>query len=506
MDYLHQIIEQQCADNPAAHALYWQNQTISYAEFAALIERIVSAIIANTQAGERIGVLALNCPAYVALMYAVPKAGRILVPLNTRLAREAHQQQIAELDINLLIGDSELIHTLKLPNAIRCISFNDAFEGWLNQHKDIPPVANQSIDTNSVAWLLFTSGTTGLPKAACLTHRSLLAGLESANAGRPVLANDKYLYPFPLFHISAHNVLHQHMHGAAVALLPAFNAADVLSSCARQGITTMSLAPTMIAMLLDHPEFDASKLSTVRTIGYGASAISAALLARVLSETDCGLSQGYGMTELSGTAAFLDADAHRMAARERTELLNTVGKVVPGVELTIVDSKGNAVANGKAGEIIIRGPQVITAYWNNPAASTGTIVDGWLYTGDIGILDDQGYLSIVDRKKDIIISGGENIASREVENVLCQFPGVRQAAVVGIPDAKWGEIVCALIEVDTEVDIEAPALIAFCKQQLAGYKAPKRIQFGVLPVNASGKLDKNQIRAAFNKTLVNADR
>lgn len=526
MAKLYSIIQRQCERQPDAPAIFWQNRTISFATLNNNIQRCCDAISACTKPGDRVAVLALNCPEYIELIYAVPAVNRILVPLNTRLATPALVAQIEQLDISLLIGDSSLVTPLIEQTAARIktlpvIHFDSDQDGnsynspddqrdnyyanWrdsVKQHTSAKTSSSQSlssidIEHNSPAWLLFTSGTTGLPKAACLTDQSLFAAIESTNCGRPVLAGDRYLYPFPLFHVSAHNVLHQHHYGAAVALLPSFDAAAVLASCESLQITTMSLAPTMIAMLLDHPDFDAAKLASVRTIGYGASAINPALLNRVLTETACGLSQGFGMTELSGSAAFLDEAGHKLAATSKPQLLNSVGKPVPYVDIRIVDNEGKSVASGDAGEIIIRGKQVISGYWQQTELSAAAIIDGWLYTGDIGRFDKEGYLYIVDRKKDIIVSGGENITSREVEDTLCEYPGVKLAAVVGSPDSKWGEIVCALIECAADTNIDSEALIDFCKQRLASYKAPKRIAFGPLPVNASGKLDKNAVRELF---------
>lgn len=496
MNKLHHIIEQQSQRQALAPAIFWQDKSISYQDLQDNINQCITAIEACTQPGDLVGILALNSPEYIELMYAVPAANRILVPLNTRFSSIALSQQIQSLDIEFLLGDAALVNALKLDASVHCISLEN-YQQWIDTHQTMESSSeklNCTDDCALPAWLMFTSGTTGQAKAACLTHQSILAGLDSANYGRPVLDKDRYLYPFPLFHIAAHNVLHQHLHGAAVALLPSFDAAAVLEICQTKSITTLSLAPTMIAMLLDHPDFDADKLQSVRTIGYGASAISPTLLNRVLEQTSCGLSQGFGMTELSGTAAFLDAEGHRLAASEKPQLLKSVGKPVPSVELKIIDESKRPVVTGESGEIIIRGAQVINSYWKDPEATNASIIDGWLYTGDIGKFDNEGYLYIVDRKKDIIVSGGENIASREVESVLCQFKDVKQAAVVGLPDSKWGESVFALVEGAEGAKLEGQVLIDFCKQQLASYKAPKRIVFGPLPLNASGKVDKKAVR------------
>ena len=455
--------------------------------------------------GDRIAVLALNCPEYIALLYAVPAAGRILVPLNTRLSPLALQQQLAQVGARLVIGDSDHLAALQqaaddkpLPQQI---ALGAPYQQWLAQYdddadndtdhnKDNPEQARQR-----PAWLLFTSGTTGRAKVAILTQHSLLAGLDSANCGRAVQAGDRYLYSFPLFHISAHNVLHQHRHGAAVVLLPAFDAEAVLHNCQQHSVTTVSLAPTMIGMLLDHPSFQRERLASLRCIGYGASAINTALLERVQREIGCDLSQGFGMTELSGSIAFLDPDDHRHALREQPQRLQSVGRPVAGIELQLLDDKGRQVAEGEPGEIAVRGAQVAAGYWQQAQETEAAFVGGWLHTGDIGRFDSEGYLYIVDRKKDIIISGGENIASREVEQTLCHHPHIRNAAVVGVADARWGEVVCAMIE--SEEVLQAEEIRAFCRRQLAGYKAPKRILFGELPLNASGKVDKQRVKVHF---------
>ena len=284
-------------------------------------------------------------------------------------------------------------------------------------------------------------------------------------------------------------------------MLPRFDADEVLLLCEKQKITSMSLAPTMMTLILDSPNYHRKKLESVRLIGYGASAISPRLLERVLNEIDCDLSQGYGMTELSGSIAFLGPEQHRCAYTSSPELLQSVGQIVTGVECYIVDKCGNKVARGEVGEIIVRGEQVISHYWNNPLATAESFKQGWLYTGDIGRFDSQGNLTIVDRKKDIIISGGENIASREVEAVISLMSNVKQVAVVGIADQKWGERVCAMVErVDQQLAEPSKAkVISQCRDQLGAYKSPKQVLFDRLPINANGKIDKQKVKRYFNE-------
>jgi acyl-CoA synthetase (AMP-forming)/AMP-acid ligase II len=322
-----------------------------------------------------------------------------------------------------------------------------------------------------------------------------MAGLRSAALGRPVEPGDRYLYPFPLFHVAAHNVLLQHQHGAAVVLTRSFDAAATLETCRELQVTTMSLAPTMIAMLLDHPDFSPADLQSVRTIGYGASAMPQTLLRRLLAETDVGLCQSYGMTELSGSAAFLTVADHRLAADTRPELLQSVGKPLPTVQIRLAGEGGRDCATCESGEILVRDRQCMRGYWNQPEATALAIVDGWLRTGDIGRFDAEGYLYIVDRKKDMIISGGENVASREVEEVMRRHPAVRDCAVIGLPDPRWGESICCILQLEAEVDDSE--LVDHCRRFLAHYKTPRRwIRMASLPLNAAGKVDKPALRLA----------
>lgn len=255
----------------------------------------------------------------------------------------------------------------------------------------------------------------------------------------------------------------------------------------------MSLAPTMIAMLLDHPDFNPDDLATVRTIGYGASAMPQTLLQRLFSELDVGLCQSYGMTELSGSAAFLTVQDHQLAASSRPELLGSVGKPLPTVQLQLQDDSGSAGRADLPGEILIKAEQCMSGYWQQPEATAATIIDGWLHTGDIGRLDSEGYLYIVDRKKDMIISGGENVASKEVEEALRTHPAIKDCAVIGLPDARWGETICAVLVCKT--DVADSELENHCRQLLAGYKRPRQWhRLDALPTNASGKIDKAKLR------------
>jgi len=496
---LHQLPALQAARQAQATALWWRGKAINYDALNDQVQRLAGRLASAGARGDRIAVLAWNSPEFVSLIYAVPASGRILVPLNARLAPAEWIYQLQAAGAGTLFGDAELLGALRqhpdFPGHINLVDLRDDFASWLDKG---PVAALPPALADDPVWILFTSGSTGRPKGAVLTHRSFMAGLHSAALGRPVQPNDRYLYPFPLFHVAAHNVLLQHRHGAAVILCRSFDATETLDACRELQVTSMSLAPTMIGMLLDHPQFSPADLSTVRTIGYGASAMPETLLRRLLAETDVGLCQSYGMTELSGSVAFLTVADHQLAAQERPELLQSVGKPLPAVDIKLVSDAGQPCAPGERGEILVRASQCMREYWQQPADTADTLRGGWLHTGDIGRFDQEGYLYIVDRKKDMIISGGENIASREVEEVLRRHPAVRDCAVIGLPHPQWGETPCAVMQL--EADVSDEDLNDHCRQWLAAYKTPKRwIRIAALPLNAAGKIDKPSLRRRYGE-------
>jgi len=497
---LQQLVAQQASTQPDGVALWWQGVAIDYASLQRNVLAVAARLAASGAVGDRVAVLSWNCPEFVELLYGVPAAGRILAPLNARLAPAELIYQLQSAGATTLFGERALLQPVlthvDCPTGMRIIVLDEEYIEW---REDSQTATLPRTRPEDPVWILFTSGSTGRPKGAVLSHRSFLVGLRSAALARPVQSTDKYYYPFPLFHVSAHNVLLQHQYGAAVVLARSFDAADTLKACRDLQVTTMSLAPTMLALLLDHPDFNAADLRSVRTIGYGAAAMPQKLLQRLLADTNVGLCQSYGMTELSGSVAFLTEVDHRMAACYRPELLHSVGRPLPTAQLKLIDDDGQPCPVGTAGEILVQAAQCMDGYWNDSAATAVALVDGWLHTGDIGRFDDEGYLYIVDRKKDMIISGAENIASREIEDVLRRHESIRDCAVIGQPDPKWGESPCAVLRLNGAVSDQA--LSDHCRAFLAGYKTPKRwIRVDELPFNAAGKIDKPLLRRLYGTT------
>ena len=467
---LHEVVEFAAVRTPDAVALIFEDRSWTFAELWADVQDVAAWLAERTEVGDRIAIVSDNRPEVVVLMYAAPMAGVIAMFANTRLV---------ESEINDLIADVTPVLVLRTPELDALLP-----SGALRRQFLSPDRSGAPVETDT-AWIIHTSGTTGRPKGAMLTHRSLMAGVMATALARPVGPDDTYLFPFPLFHVASYGVVHLHFRGRPVVLVPKFDAVPVMAAIERHRVTTISLAPTMIAMLLDHQRRADFDLTSLRNIFYGASAIPLDVLRRGLVEFGCGFGQGYGMTELSGNAVFLDADDHRRAVTTDPQLLAAAGRVGPLAAVKLADD----------GEILIRGDQVVPGYWNRPEANDAAFVDGWFRTGDIGRFDDEGYLSIVDRSKDIIVSGGENVASLEVEDVLSEHPAVGAVAVVGVPDERWGERVVAVAVARAGAALDPDEVVAWCTGRLAGFKRPRQmLVVDALPTNASGKVLKREVR------------
>ncbi|MFN8036857.1 MAG: AMP-binding protein [Acidimicrobiia bacterium] len=511
---LHEILDGAAAAHPDAPALRFEDAARTFAELRQRVANLAAALAELFRPGERIAILAENCPAYVECLYGVPAARGALVLLNYRLHPDEWVAQLRSTGAAMLIGEraflDELGARLRALPELRFVVPIDASEAGELPYEQLlagsttraadPAGASTPVARNA-AWIIFTSGTTGVPKGAVLTHESLTAALDVMQDRRPVRDDEVYLFPFPLCHVSAYNVLLLHRAVRPVVLARRFTTVGVAGLIEQHRVTAVSLAPTMLAMLLDDPVVADHDLSSLRSIGYGASAIPVPVLRRAAERFGCELSQGYGMTELSGNAVFLDAADHRRGLAGDGALLASAGRPRPPVEVRIDDDTRGAgprrdARNDTVGEILVRAPQVMRGYWHDDDATAAALEDGWLRTGDVGRLDADGYLYVVDRKKDVIITGGENVSSREVEQVLHEFPGVRDVAVIGLPDEQWGEVVTAVVVEESGITIDRAALSAFAGSRLAGFKKPRRVEIvDALPVNAAGKVLKARLRA-----------
>jgi acyl-CoA synthetase (AMP-forming)/AMP-acid ligase II len=513
--FLHEIVEFAARRSPGTTALAFEGETWTFADLHDRVARVSAGVGRLISRGGRVALLAENGPDYVTAYYAVPRAGGILTLLNHRLHPQEWARTLEETGATVLVGERALLDRLGAhrPGGVETIvaldepAAGEQSFGWLVADERAAPapaaVPGTAGDGDAgVAWIIPTSGTTGRPKGAMLTHRSLVTAVAGLAFARAPRRDDVYLFPFPLCHVAGYNVLAFHLFGRPVVLMRRFDARGVLENIERHRATQVSLAPTMIDMLLDEPALDAVDWSSLRGIGYGASGIPSEVLRRTDRRLGCELSQGYGMTELSGNVAYLGPEEHRRAVAGDERLLRSAGRVSPLATVRIVDDEMRDAAAGEPGEIVVRGDQVTVGYWGDEAATRAAFAGGWFHTGDVGRLDPDGYLTIVDRKKDVIVSGGENIASREVEEVLYRHPTVKEVAVVGVPDRTWGEHVCAVVVAQPGTRPSPDELIAHCRSHLASYKKPRHIVFvDALPKNAAGKIVKQDVRAAVAASL-----
>ncbi len=493
---LHDLVDRRAIESPAAPAVSVGETTMTFGELSARVAQVAAVIDALTDPGDRVAIIGENSLPWVECYYGVPRAGRVLVFLNHRLAPAELSDIVARSGATLLIHATgslgHLVADASSIPAVRTILDPERYEALVQQAAPVAPRAGRPRDP---AWIIYTSGTTGSPKGATLTHASLLAAVDVTAACRPVARDEVYLFPFPMCHVAGYNLLNHHRHGRPVVLLRRFDPTDFVEAAARYQATTTSLAATMLDALLDHLDRHDDAVPSLRSVAYGAAPMPPTLLARADSELGVDLAQGYGMTELSGNAVFLDPDAHRRGLAGETRLLGAAGRPGAGVAVRLVDEDERDVAAGEVGEIVVRGPQVMARYWDDQPATTDALRGGWFHTGDVGRFDHGGLLYIVDRKKDIIVTGGENVASREVENVLRSHPAVRDVAVIGVADPRWGENVCAVVVPQEGRTVPAAEMVGLVRSRLAGFKTPRHIvEVDRLPTNASGKVLKAELR------------
>jgi len=477
----------------------------SWLELDRISNRIGGALGASgVRPRQHVGFLGKNSARYFELLFGANKAGAALVPLNWRLAPAELGQIIADAQCPMIFVDREFEAALKEARKhcdlqFVAVSFDSTssepgeFESWLGS--DERPDPEVKVEPADTAILIYTSGTTGAPKGVQLTHRGfnymrLCEHLEPAYEWRD---GDVMLTVMPVFHLVGTGLSVQALYnGATVSVLPALDAGKLLQLLARDRPTICALVPTAIQMVLDHPDAKTADFSSLRLVMYAGSAISSALLQRALLEMKCRLMQFYGATESSGAMTLLRPEQHDVHNEAR---LRSCGTPLPLIEIKIVDADGREVPDGGTGEFWVRSPTLFGGYWNQPQATAAVMRDGWYRTGDAGFRDKDGLLYIVDRVKDMIITGGENVYSAEVEQALAKHPAVKQCAVIGLPDVKWGERVTAVIIPCAGAKATAEELIAHCRTLIAGYKVPKEVRFvETLPMTATGKILKRAVR------------
>ena len=487
---------------------------ISFRRAEARVNRLAHALRRlGLHSGDRVAMLMANCYQGFETMLAPMKAGLAVVPMNARLHPDEHAYMIEDAGARVVVyGEEFRDHLAGVRDRLRgverfvCLGHGAPgdleFEALLAEApgEDPPEVP---IEPDAMAWLFYTSGTTGHPKGAMLTHRTLLTMAEQfLMLAPPRGPEDVLLHAAAITHGSGLLLFHHLVTGAASAF-PATRAFDpprIFDAIERYRATTMFLVPTMINTLLaagaERTRFDVSSLHTVI---YGGAPMYVEHLELALDAFGPVFVQIFGQGEAPMTVTVLPRDEHVTGGDPaKTRRLASAGRATPAVSVRIVDEEDRQRPAGEMGEITVRGDLVMRGYWNKPEATAETLRGGWLHTGDVGCLDEDGYLYITDRKKDMIISGGANIYPREIEEVLCRHPGVFEAAVIGIPDAHWGEATRALVVAREGVRLTEAEIVEHCRQHMASYKKPQSVEFlPALPKNAYGKVLKRELRDRF---------
>ncbi|NIJ10424.1 fatty-acyl-CoA synthase [Saccharomonospora amisosensis] len=445
--------------------------------------------------GDRIATLAHNRTDAVELLFACAKTGAVLVPLNWRLAQAELEFILADAEVVGLVHDTAnapMARTLQVTakgarGAIRLLSFDDEYEAALDAASG-RQVVHEPREESALWYLMYTSGTTGRPKGVLQTAGMALVNHLNIGMAAGITFEDVFLSVLPQFHTGGWNLYTLPMlFVGGTAIIPSgFDAGQSLRLLQDRASVFFGV-PTIYQMLVEHPDFAAADLSRVRSWSAGGAAMPVPLLER-LADAGVSVQQGMGMTETGPTVFLLDEE-HAISKA------GSVGKPQPFVDVRLVDSRGRDIAPGESGELLIRGPGVTPGYWRNPEATEQAFEDGWLHSGDVGRQDEDGFFYIVDRVKDMYISGGENVYPAEVEAVIHRLPGVRSCAVIGVADERWGEVGRAVVEVEPGAGLDEEAVRRHCREHLAGFKVPASVRMvAELPRNATGKVLKHVLR------------
>jgi len=506
--------EEQYADNTA---IVCGDQRFTYAQFATRVSRLAGALkTLGVEPGDRVAFLSANCHRLLEAYYGVLEAGAVLLPLNIRLAARELAYILNNSAATVLFLDPAFVPLIdslhKIVPGIRSFFLlqGTAHASWLSSenYEDLLAEAQpyradiMQIDENELAELFYTSGTCASPKGVMLSHRNVYLHALDAALAFNITAKDSCLHTIPLFHANGWGSAHVlTLMGGKHVMVGAFDPGEVFRLIARERITVCFLVPAMAQSLLLSPDRHMCELSSLKWIAIGASASSPTLMRHVKETLGCDCFSGYGLTESAPVLAISrERPGVQWKGAEHFARQAMTGYAIPGVEIRIVDAGDVDVPrDGKTtGEIIARSDGVMDGYWRLPEMSEQTLRDGWLRTGDMATIDASGYILIVDRKKDIIISGGENISSLELEKTLILHSSVYDAAVIPVPDEKWGEVPKAFVVLNPEEHVSEAALIEFCRAHLSHFKVPRSVEFvDSLPRNAMGKTLKAQLRKKY---------
>ncbi len=502
------MIERAARLNPGGVATSYAGRQFTWVQSRERIARLGAALGSYALGeGERVAILSLNNDRFYESVFGIPWAGYCVVPLNTRWALPENQYALADSGSRVLLFDDNFTSQAEqllaevdcLEKAVYigegdCPAWAVSYEQLVAGHDPLPASRRSGDD---MAGIFYTGGTTGFPKGVMQSHRAIWA---SALGSMPFFTMDRgsaYLHVAPMFHMADFaGSMGLTLSCGSNVILESFDPGEVLRTIAEQRVTHVLLVPAMIKMILNHPDAASADMSSMQCILYGASPMPKATLEQCMATwPTVGLAQAYGQTELAPVATMLSMADHRAGG----DRLKSAGRPTPVTEIRIVDESGADCQRGVSGEIAARGPHTMLGYWNKPEETARALQDGWVFTGDAGYFDEAGYLYIVDRVKDMVVTGGENVFTTEVENALISHDAVQDVAVIGIPHPEWGEAVHAIVVLHQGAAASEEELVEHCRQTIAGYKVPKSMTFRdePLPLSGAGKVLKTELRKPF---------
>jgi acyl-CoA synthetase (AMP-forming)/AMP-acid ligase II len=481
-----ELIRWRARRHPALSAICYEGRDQSYGELdsgsSALAGGLVAAL--GLEPGDRVAILDKNCAAYLELLFALDKAGLVAAPLNWRLTAHEIKLIVEDFRPRLIVAGAEFKETAAA-TGVKTLTFEELPRGGVDPGRDA---------VGAVTWQFSTSGTTGLPKGAMLTSEAVFnTGLCLALEMPELAEASRSLVAMPMFHLGGAGwAVWSFQQGATCVVVREAAAKPLLQVIVEQRIETALLVPAVLLFITELPESRTADFSAFKHVTYGTAPIAPDLLRRSIETFGCRFTQIYGLTETAGPFTALAFEHHH------DELLLSAGRPMFGARARIVDAEGRDLPPGEVGEVLYQGESLMTGYWDRPKESAAAIRDGWFRTGDAGYIDEQGFLFIKDRIKDMILSGSENVYPAEVEAVLAGHPQIVEVAVIGVPDPKWGEAVKAVVVLREAGSVDETGLIDWTRDKLASYKRPRSVDFvDALPRNSSGKLLKRQLREPY---------
>ena len=493
---------------PHNEALVFEGIRLTYQELDDRVNRLANALAEmGVGKGDKVGIIGENSNAFLELYFAVAKIGAVTAPLNFRLSDSEiiHIVNNSEAII-LFAGDGyeERVFSLmdQMPQVQLFLTLEKQINGILFAEnliqKAFPEEPLVDVDEDDLAVLMYTGGTTGLPKGVMLSHRNILTGVISANLSFALTPEDSTCFVLPLFHVSFWPAFCVLLGGGKVVINRKADLNEILRIIQDEKCSHMNAVPTVYGWLLQFANMDDYDLSSLKILTYAGSPFPPEVLKQCMTRFNVQFGQGYGATETAGGAITALREDEHVIEGPGSDLLPSAGKPSLCAEVRVVDEQGNPVPVGEIGEIAARGKHVMLGYWKNPELTAKVLKDGWYHTGDMGYINQDGYLFLVDRKADMIVTGGENVYPKEVEDVLYAHPAVLECAVVSAPDDRWGERVQAVVVLKPDQTVSKEVLIAYCRDRLGGYKCPKDIAFwDAVPKTPVGKILRKDIKKTF---------